>query len=92
MRRKVYFLFVFSFLVGNQAVAQSLPPELIRYADIVLYHGKVLTADKDFTIAEAVAVRDGKILAVGSSVDILRFAGPDTRRIDLGRKSTVPGF
>lgn len=79
-------------LMANQAQAQTLPPELIRYADLVLYNGKVLTVDKNFTIAEAVAVRDGKVLAVGSSSAIQQLAGPATRKIDLGGKSLVPGF
>ena len=42
--------------------AQNVPAELIRYADSNFYKGKVLTADKNFTIAQGVAVRDGKIL------------------------------
>ena len=54
-------------IVVGQSAAQGVPPELIRYADLVLYNGNVLTADKNFTVAEAVAVRDGKILAVGSN-------------------------
>lgn len=73
---------------------QNVPAELLHYADIVLFNGQVLTADADktFTIAEAVAVRDEKILAVGTSVKILRFAGPNTRRIDLRGRSLTPGF
>ena len=47
-----------------RAQQQDLPQEVIAYADLVLYNGKVLTADDDFTIVEAVAVRDGKFLAV----------------------------
>lgn len=72
----------------------SIPPELIRYADIVLYNGQVLTADadKDFTVAGAVAVRGNRILAVGPTRQILRLAGPDTRRIDLRGRSLTPGF
>jgi len=75
-------------------LGQDLPPELIRYADFVLYGGQVLTADADrsFTVAEAVAVRDEKILAVGTSERILMLAGPDTRRIDLRGRSLTPGF
>ena len=49
------------------------------YADLVLYNGKILTADDDFKIVEAVAVRDGKFLAVGQSYPIRRMAGPQTR-------------
>ena len=72
--------------------AQNLPPEVVSYADIVLYNGKIVTADDNFTIAEAVAVRDGKFLAVGPRDRILAMAGPKTRRIDLRGRSVVPGF
>ena len=63
--------------------AQDLPPELIAYADIIFYNGKILTADEEFTIEEAVAIRDGKFLAVGSSERVLAMAGPNTRRVDI---------
>ena len=55
-------------------------------------NGQVLTVDKDFTVAQAVAVRDGRILAVGTSESIRRLAGPQTRVVDLAGKSVVPGF
>ena len=79
----------------SNAVAQgAVPSELIRYADVVFYNGQVLTADadKNFTVAEAVAVRDEKILAVGTSKRILQLAGQSTRRIDLRGRSLTPGF
>jgi predicted amidohydrolase YtcJ len=72
--------------------AQNIPAELIRYAESILYNGKVITADKNFTVAQAVAVRDGKILSVGTNAEIQRLAGPATRRIDLAGRSLVPGF
>ncbi len=76
------------------AVAQEYPDEVLRYADMVFTNGQVLTADadRDFTIADAVAVRDGRILAVGSEARILTLAGPQTRRIDLRGRSLTPGF
>ena len=83
---------VFLLMLAGHGVTQTLPPELIRYADVILHNGKVLTADKNFTVAEAVAVRDGKILAVGSSAEVMKLAGPDTRRVDLRGRSVVPGF
>ncbi|NNE37636.1 MAG: hypothetical protein HKN08_04960, partial [Gammaproteobacteria bacterium] len=65
---------------------------IMKYADTILINGKVITADDDFSIAEAIAIRDGKFLAVGNNEDILATAGPDTRRIDLSGKSVTPGF
>ena len=72
--------------------AGSPPPELIAYPTMVLVNGKVLTVDDGFTVAEAVAVRDGKILAVGSTAEIRRLAGPGTRTVDLAGRTLVPGF
>ena len=71
---------------------QNLDPRIIAYPQMVLYNGKVLTADDDFTIVEALAIRDGKFLARGMTSDILPLAGPKTRRIDLQGKTVVPGF
>lgn len=77
---------------GLEAQQLSVPPEILAYADIVLYNGQVLTVDDDFSIAEAVAIRDGKFLALGSDQRIRALAGPNTRQIDLRGKSVVPGF
>ncbi|MEE2838933.1 MAG: amidohydrolase family protein, partial [Acidobacteriota bacterium] len=95
MRRKPFHMCLMIALLPSfvgAVWAQDLPPEVIAYADLVLYNGKVLTADEAFTTVEAVAVRDGKILAVGDSRRILEMAGPDTRRVDLGGRSVTPGF
>ena len=72
--------------------AESLPKEVLRYADMVLFNGKVLTADMKFSIAEAVAVRDGKVMATGSTANMLKMADQNTRRIDLEGKTVVPGL
>jgi predicted amidohydrolase YtcJ len=81
-------------LTGGPVAAQvqPVPPELLAYPTLVLVNGKVLTVDPQFTIAEAVAVRDGKILAVGTSAEIRRLAGPTTGVIDVGGRSVIPGF
>ncbi|MCR4426450.1 MAG: hypothetical protein NUW23_09720, partial [Firmicutes bacterium] len=44
--------------------------------DLVLYNGKVITVDSEFTLAEAVAVRGERIVAVGSDSSVLALAGP----------------
>jgi hypothetical protein len=77
--------------IGRTTAAQT-PPELIHYPNLVLYNGKVLTVDAQFTLAEAVALRDGRILAVGTTAEIKRLAGPSTNSIDLQGKTVVPGF
>ncbi|MGY8814296.1 MAG: amidohydrolase [Gammaproteobacteria bacterium] len=77
-------------LISSSVLAQS--PLIMHYADMVLYNGHIITADDDFSIAEAVAIRDGKFLAVGTTAEILPLAGANTRRIDLRGKSMTPGF
>ena len=72
--------------------AQNLPPEVLAYPDLVFYNGQVLTADDSFTIAQAVAVRDEKFLAVGTNDRIRAMVGPQTRSIDLKGKTMTPGF
>ncbi len=76
----------------GQAQQASLPPEVVAYADMVLYNGKIITADDQQSIESAIAIRGGKFLAVGSDDRILQMAGPRTQRIDLQGKSVVPGF
>lgn len=60
--------------------------------DLVLHHGKIVTVDPGFRIAEALAVKGGRILAVGSNAEILALAGPETQRLDLGGKTVLPGL
>src|SRR6187549_771002 len=61
-------------------------------ADLILSNGKIITVDAQFSIAQAVAVRGDRIVAVGTNADIARMAGPGTRRIDLRGKTVVPGM
>lgn len=61
-------------------------------ADMILYNGKVVTVDKHFSIAQAVAVKDGVIVAVGKNDQILKLSSPETKRIDLQGKTVIPGL
>ena len=60
-------------------------------ADVVIT-GTVLTVDESRPTAEALAVADGRIIAVGDRTDVAAFIGPDTRTIDLGDGCVMPGF
>ncbi len=71
-------------LIGGAALAQQ--------ADLVLYHGKIVTVDNGSRIVEAMAVRGDRILAVGSRAEVERLAGPRTERVDLGGKTVLPGL
>lgn len=61
-------------------------------ADLVLINSNIRTMDAKLPRAEALAVRDGKIIAVGKTNDIRKFAGDKTRVIDAGSKLVIPGF
>jgi len=60
--------------------------------DKVLYNGKIITADTDFRISQAVSVRNGKFLVVGSNREVEESVGPDTEKIDLKGKTVIPGL
>jgi predicted amidohydrolase YtcJ len=62
------------------------------HADLVIINGKVITVDKEFSIAQAVAVRDGKIVAVGTNDEVKTLADKDTEVIDLKGKTMLPGI
>jgi predicted amidohydrolase YtcJ len=61
-------------------------------ADAVFKNAKVITVDESASIAQAMAVRDGRFVAVGNNVDIERFVGPNTHVVDLGGHTVVPGL
>ena len=61
-------------------------------ANLVLTGGAVLTMDAARRTAEAVAIRDGRIVAIGSTDDIDRLRGPRTRRIELAGRTLLPSF
>jgi predicted amidohydrolase YtcJ len=67
-------------------------PALAQPADMVLRGGKVITVDKDWRIAQAVAIKDGRFLAVGSNEEIAGRIGPNTQVIELAGKTAVPGL
>ncbi len=60
--------------------------------DAVYFNGKIVTLWEKAPRAEAVAVGGGRFLAVGSNAEVLKLAGPATRRIDLKGRTVVPGI
>ena len=61
-------------------------------ADVILHHGRITTLDRSKPVASAVAIKDGKFLAVGTDQEALALAGPATRKIDLKGRSVLPGL
>ena len=60
--------------------------------DLILSNGKIITVDERFRIAQAVAVKGDRIVAVGTNQEMAQLAGPNTRRIDLMGKAVIPGL
>ncbi|MFB0558909.1 MAG: hypothetical protein ACETVY_07325 [Candidatus Bathyarchaeia archaeon] len=61
-------------------------------ADLIIENGVVLTLDKGNTVAEAIAVKEGKILSVGSNEEISELSGLRTEIIDLKGRAATPGL
>jgi predicted amidohydrolase YtcJ len=60
--------------------------------DTVLYNGAIWTVTERAAEVEAIAISGGRIMAVGTSAEMLALAGAGTRKVDLGRKRVTPGF
>ena len=72
--------------VASQAGLQVAP------ADLVLRGGRIVTLDARTPEAQALAARNGAIVALGSDADIARYIGPTTEVIDLAGQLAIPGF
>jgi predicted amidohydrolase YtcJ len=72
--------------MGNQLPLAAQEPETI------LYNGKIVTVDANFSYAQAIAIAGGKILAVGSDADVRKLAGTATKLVDLQGKTVIPGL
>jgi predicted amidohydrolase YtcJ len=82
-------------LAGVAIVALAAQPAAqpaVPSADSVLVNGHVITVDAAFSTAEAVAIRDGRIAAVGTNAAVRALAGASTRVIDLHGQTVIPGL
>jgi len=61
-------------------------------ADLILYNGQVITVDKDFSTAQALAITGDKLTAVGGNEDVVALKGTGTRMIDLKGATVLPGI
>ncbi len=95
--RSLFFLVSLALLAG-QALAQTVPPLLVSYPEMILHNGKIATMDDKSTssnlgtIVQAMAIRDGKILATGNNQQMLALRGPQTKVVDLRGRTVVPGI
>ena len=98
LRHAMLLLCCLSMGLGAAARAQPTPAREtgpaggLKPAQLILFHGRILTVDSRDSVAQALAVRDGKIIAVGTDREILRLAGAATQRIDLKGRTATPGL
>jgi len=83
--------------VGMAAAGVCFPAELAwafeqEKAELILHGGNIWTVNEREPRAEAIAIARGRILAIGSDADVLALAVPTTKKIDLGKKTVLPGF
>src|SRR6266571_2505073 len=83
---------VSALLIATIAIVCSKAASAQTPADIVLLNGKVITVDDRFTIAEALAIKGERILAVGSNAEVEKHKGPLTRVVDLNHRTVIPGL
>jgi predicted amidohydrolase YtcJ len=62
------------------------------YPDSIFTNGKIITADPDFSVVNAVAIRDGRFVAVGTAEEVGPLAGPSTVIVDLKGSTVLPGL
>jgi predicted amidohydrolase YtcJ len=78
-------LVIVAALTGSGTLAQ-------RSVDTVVTNGKILTVDADFRVVQALAIDNGRIVARGTSQDIARYTGSNTRVIDVAGATVIPGL
>lgn len=64
----------------------------LQHADLVVTNARIYTADPNRPVAEALAVREGRITFVGSTRGALLLAGPRTERLDVAGRTVIPGI
>ncbi len=77
---------VWQFGIGTASAESPSAP------DLVLAHGTILTVDSHDTVAQAIAIRDGKVLKVGTDAAVLALVGPKTTVVDLHGRTATPGL
>jgi predicted amidohydrolase YtcJ len=91
-RKALLSLAVLPLSLSTSCLTQTASANPATKADLVLINGTILTVDAKDSIAEALAIRDGKIIAVGSKQQILALTGPQTQVLDLHGRTASPGL
>jgi predicted amidohydrolase YtcJ len=72
--------------IPSTALSQTTPP------DKILFNGKIFTSNATQPYVEALAIRGDRVVAVGASGEIIALAGKETKRIDVGGRTVIPGI
>ncbi len=75
---------------SSKGISQAMPQP--QAADLILHNGVIYTVDERNRVAQAVAIKDGKFIAVGANQDVLRRRSANTRVLNLRGQFVVPGF
>jgi len=93
------YLLILGINVNAQITGNTVPEKILHYADTIVINGKIVTmdnkeilSDDPGSIFQAMALRDGKILDLGSNEYIRTLAGPSTRIMDVKGKTVIPGL
>ena len=89
MRRPPFLDLAFA---GAVVLAAACTPESDNPADLVLRGGKVVTVDSSVPDGQAIAIKDGLVMAVGSDADIRQYIGRETEVMELNGQLAIPGF
>jgi predicted amidohydrolase YtcJ len=84
--KKVLVITLVAFGLVGASPLSAQPP------DTIMVNGKILTVDRQFSVRQAIAIREGKIVALGSTAEVQRLAGQATRAIDLQGRTVIPGL
>ena len=77
---------------GIIAALTATPLLAQQKVDTVVTNGKILTVDADFRVVQALAIDNGHIVARGTSAEVARYAGPNTKIIDVKGATVIPGL
>lgn len=80
------------FVSGIVVLSAACARKPAQRADTIFFNGPIITIEEDHPEAEALAIREGRIVAVGDRRDVMRWKGRKTTMLDLGGHTLLPGF
>jgi predicted amidohydrolase YtcJ len=96
MRGKKWFLISVSLVIvailASASAVWASQTKWDMYPDTIMTNGNVITVDDNFSTAQAVAIKDGKIVGVGSNKDVMKLKGKATEILDLKGATVLPGI